>query len=232
MNSVPSMVAIFLLILARSSLIVCMFMMKFFPILLCFFVGIALFFLIVGNDKPNNLEDKVSDLKEYCIKNGYSTDIAVLVDYGAHFGKVRFFVWDFKKEKVVLSSICAQGCGKGKNLGKNVFSNKVGSLCSSLGHYEIGAKRKMLKGTRTAYTLYGLDETNSNALKRGILLHPVHLPGFSIYPFEIPEKKYKIFRWTIRPFSEGCITIPFVKFYRLQNILDKTNGNVIMWVYK
>lgn len=207
-------------------------MRKFFLILLCCLGCIALLFSVIGNDKPNNLESKANELKKYCSKNGYSTDVAILVDYGVHSGKVRLFVWDFNKQKVVLSSICAQGCGKGKMSGKKVFSNKVGSLCSSLGHYKIGGKRTMLRGTRSAYTLYGLDETNSNALKRGILLHPVHLPSFSIFPFEIPAKKYKIFRWTIPPFSEGCITIPFTKFYRLQSILDKVDGNVIMWVYK
>ncbi len=151
---------------------------------------------------------------------------------GVHSGKVRFFVWDFNKEKVVLSSICAQGCGKGNTYGKNKFSNEVGSKCSSLGHYKIGESRMMMKGTRPAYTLYGLDKTNSNAFKRAILLHPVHLPNFAIYPFRISSKKYRILGWTIRPYSEGCITIPFAKYKKVSKIIKKTDKPIIIWVYK
>ena len=201
-----------------------------FVVLLC---AIALF-RIIGNCLPNDIETKAEELKEYCVKNNYNTNIGVLVDYSVHSGRTRFVVWDFNNNKALLKSICAQGCGKGENQGKNVFSNEMGSLCSSLGHYKIGKERKMnsIKG-RPALNLTGLDSTNSNAIARGILIHPVHLPSFSIYPFSIPSKVYRIFGKAImRPYSEGCVTIPFDKYKETLTILNENKGKpVILWVY-
>ncbi|MBR5892734.1 MAG: murein L,D-transpeptidase catalytic domain family protein [Bacteroidaceae bacterium] len=191
-------------------------------------------FRIIGNRLPDDIETKAQELKEYCVKNNYNTNIGVLVDYSVHSGRTRFIVWDFKNNKALLKSICAQGCGKGENQGKNVFSNEIGSLCSSLGHYKIGKERKMnsIKG-RPALNLTGLESTNSNAIARGILIHPVHLPSFSIYPFSIPSKVYRIFGKAImRPYSEGCVTVPFEKYKETVKILNKNKGRpVILWVY-
>lgn len=201
-----------------------------FVVLLCAIV----LFRIIGNYLPNDIETKAEELKEYCVKNNYNTNIGVLVDYSVHSGRTRFVVWDFNNNKALLKSICAQGCGKGENQGKNVFSNEMGSLCSSLGHYKIGKERKMnsIKG-RPALNLTGLDSTNSNAIARGILIHPVHLPSFSIYPFSIPSKVYRIFGKAImRPYSEGCVTIPFDKYKETVTILNENKGKpVILWVY-
>ena len=191
-------------------------------------------FRIIGNRLPDDIETKAQELKEYCVKNNYNTNIGVLVDYSVHSGCARFIVWDFKNNKALLKSICAQGCGKGENQGKNVFSNEIGSLCSSLGHYKIGKERKMnsIKG-RPALNLTGLESTNSNAIARGILIHPVHLPSFSIYPFSIPSKVYRIFGKAImRPYSEGCVTVPFEKYKETVKILNKNKGRpVILLVY-
>ena len=191
-------------------------------------------FRIIGNRLPDDIETKAQELKEYCAKNNYNTNIGVLVDYSVHSGRTRFIVWDFKNNKALLKSICAQGCGKGENQGKNVFSNEIGSLCSSLGHYKIGKERKMnsIKG-RPALNLTGLDSTNSNAIARGILIHPVHLPSFSIYPFSIPSKVYRILGKAImRPYSEGCVTIPFDNYKETITILNENKGKpVILWVY-
>lgn len=201
-----------------------------FVVLLCAIV----LFRIIGNYLPNDIETKAEELKEYCVKNNYNTNIGVLVDYSVHSGRTRFVVWDFNNNKALLKSICAQGCGKGENQGKNVFSNEMGSLCSSLGHYKIGKERKMnsIKG-RPALNLTGLDSTNSNAIARGILIHPVHLPSFSIYPFSIPSKVYRIFGKAImRPYSEGCVAIPFDKYKETVTILNENKGKpVILWVY-
>ena len=199
-------------------------------VLLC---AIALF-RIIGNSLPNDMETKAQELKEYCVKNNYNTNIGILVDYSVHSGRTRFAVWDFNKNNALLKSICAQGCGKGENQGKNIFSNEIGSLCSSLGHYKIGKERTMnsIKG-RPALNLSGLDPTNSNAAVRGILIHPVRLPSSCIYPFAIPSEVYRVFgRAIIRPYSEGCVTIPFDKYKESVEILNENKGKpVIMWIY-
>ena len=195
---------------------------------LLIFTSLAIFqlllFLIIGHSTPKDLGERAEEALEYCKKNGYSTDYCLLVDYGRHSGRVRFFLWDFEKEKPVLKSLCAHGCGKGSTARKPVFSNEPESFCSSLGHYRVGREKIMSKPKgRKALLLYGKVKTNNNALKRGILIHPVSLPNFSIYPLMIPVKAHKILGHKIRPYSEGCITIPFRKYEKVAQIVKSSS---------
>ena len=80
--------------------------------------------------------------------------------------------------------------------------------------------------------LYGMDKTNSNALQRGILIHPVSLPNFSIYPFLIPVKVHEILGHKIRPKSEGCITIPFRKYFKVVETVKSSSQPLMLWVYE
>lgn len=196
-------------------------------------VCLLLLFLIIGNSTPKDLDERAEEALEYCKENGYSTDYCLLVDYGRHSGRVRFFIWDFEKEKPVLKSLCAHGYGKGSTARKPVFSNETDSFCSSLGHYRVGKEKAMGKPKRRkALVLYGKDKTNSNALQRGILIHPVSLPNFSIWPLMIPVKVYKVLGHKIRPKSEGCITIPFRKYAKVSNIVKSSSRTVLLWVYE
>lgn len=189
--------------------------------------------LTTGHSTPKDLDKRAEEALEYCKENGYNTDCCLLVDYGRHSGRVRFFLWDFEKEKPVLKSLCAHGYGKGSTARKPVFSNEPGSFCSSLGHYKVGMEKTMSKPKgRKALVLYGKDKTNSNALQRGILIHPVSLPNFSIWPLMIPVKVHKILGHKIRPKSEGCITIPFRKYEKVSNVAKSSNKPLMLWVYE
>ena len=180
-------------------------------------------FLIIGNSVPRDLDERAEEALEYCL----------LVDYGRHSGRVRFFLWDFDKGKPVLKSLCAHGYGNGSTARRPVFSNEVGSFCSSLGHYRVGKEKTMSKPKgRKALLLYGRDKTNSNALYRGILIHPVSLPNFSIYPLMIPVKVHTILGHKIRPKSEGCITIPFRKYSKVVETVKSSSKPLMMWVYE
>ena len=202
-------------------------------ILLCIPMLLLLLFLIIGHSAPKDLDERAEEALEYCEKNGYSTDYCLLVDYGRHSGRVRFFLWDFKKEKPVLKSLCAHGYGKGSTARRPVFSNEIGSFCSSLGHYRVGKEKTMSKPKgRKALLLYGKNRTNSNALQRGILIHPVSLPNFPIYPLMIPVKVYKVFGHKIRPKSEGCITIPFRKYSKVVKTVKSSSKPLMLWVYE
>ena len=196
--------------------------------------GVLLLICItIGSSIPKDLDGRAAGALEYCKKNGYSTEYCLLVDYGRHSGRVRFFVWDFEKEKPVLKSLCAHGYGKGSTARRPVFSNEPGSFCSSLGHYSVGKEKIMSKPKgRKALLLYGKDKTNSNALHRGILIHPVRLPDFSIYPLMIPVKVHEIFGRKIRPKSEGCVTIPFSTYSKLKEIKKTTDKPMMLWVYE
>ena len=196
-------------------------------------VSLILLFLITGHSTPNDLDERAEEALEYCKENGYSTEHCLLVDYGRHSGKVRFFIWDFEKDKAVLKSLCAHGYGKGSTARRPVFSNEIGSFCSSLGHYRVGKEKTMSKPKdRKALVLYGRDKTNSNALQRGILIHPVSLPNFSIYPLMIPVKVHNILGHKIRPKSEGCITIPFRKYEMVSKVAKSSNKPLMLWVYE
>lgn len=189
--------------------------------------------LITGYSTTKDLDERAEEAMEYCKENGYSTDYCLLVDYGRHSGRVRFFLWDFEKDKPILKSLCAHGYGKGSTVRRPVFSNEVGSFCSSFGHYRVGKEKTMSKPKgRKALLLYGRDKTNSNALWRGILIHPVSLPNFSIYPLLIPVKVHKILGHKIRPKSEGCITIPFRKYEKVSKVAKSSNKPLMLWVYE
>ena len=194
---------------------------------------LLLLFFAIGHSTPKDLNERAEDTLEYCEENGYSTEYCLLVDYGRHSGRVRLFLWDFENEKPVLKSLCAHGYGKGSTARKPVFSNEVGTFCSSLGHYKVGKEKTMGKPKgRKALVLYGKDKTNSSALKRGILIHPVSLPNFSIYPFLIPVKVHNVFGHKIRPKSEGCITIPFRKYSKVVETVKSSSKPLMLWVYE
>ena len=199
-----------------------------------FFIAVfSLLSLITGQSIPKDLDERAEEALEYCNKNGYSTEYCLLVDYGRHSGRVRFFLWDFQKEKQVMKCLCAHGYGKGSTARKPVFSNEPGSFCSSLGHYMVGKEKTISKPKgRKALILHGKDKTNNNALQRGILIHPVTLPNISIYPLMIPVKVHKILGHKIRPKSEGCITIPFRKYSEVVETVKSSNKPLMLWVYE
>ena len=173
---------------------------------ICSLVPIALF---VCNLKPIDIKAKAGELKEYCIKNGYNTDYAILADYGRFSLQKRLFVYDFKQEKVLFKTLSGHGSGGESTLLMADFSNAHGSHCSSLGHYKIGRHRHMYNRPAVpAFELIGLDKTNSNALDRGILIHP-----------------------SVGPLSWGCVTLPLYRYHQLSEFL-KTQRNVILWLYE
>ena len=172
-------------------------------------VSLLLLFLITGQSTPKDLDERAKEAMEYCKENGYNIDYCLLVDYGRHSGRVRFFLWDFEKEKPALKCLCAHGYGKGSTARRPVFSNEIGSFCSSLGHYRVGREKTMSKPKgRKALVLYGQDKTNS------------------------PVKVHKILGHKIRPKSEGCITIPFRKYEKVSNVAKSSNKPLMLWMYE
>ena len=165
--------------------------------------------VVLSNLRPVDLQDKAALLKSYCAEYGYNTDYAILVDYGRFSLQRRLYVYDFNTNEIVLKSLSGHGSGGNSTILTADFSNEHGSHCSSLGHYKIGRHRHMYnRPTVPAMELSGLDKTNSNAMSRGILLHP-----------------------SAGPLSWGCVTLPVVRYHQLSEFL-KTERNVIMWVYE
>lgn len=129
----------------------------------------------------------------YCKANGLRTDYCILVDFDVHPGKNRFFIWDFNKREIVYSTICEHGRGGKSTHRTPEFSNKIGSRCSSLGKYYVMNRRHMYNYPSVpCYVLKGVDKTNSNAMARGILIHP-SVSQITTFPFPLQSR------------TEGCL---------------------------
>ena len=171
--------------------------------------GIVAIAFVLSNLKPVDLQDRAAQLEAYCEEHGYNTDYGILVDYGRFSLQRRLFVYDFNQDKIVLKSLSGHGTGGNSTILTADFSNEQGSHCSSLGHYKIGRHRHMYNRPAVpAVELSGLDKTNSNAMSRGVLLHP-----------------------SAGPLSWGCVTLPIFRYHQLSELL-KTQKDMIIWVYE
>lgn len=151
------------------------------------------------------------------INHAYNTKIAFFVDMKIKSGKNRFFVYDLVNDKILDEGLVAHGCGSETEIKGNLkFSNEPKSNATSLGRYAIGKAYKGMFGK--SYRLIGLDETNSNALKRAVVLH-----SYSAVPHE--EQEYYISR------SHGCPMVSEVFFKRLEKIIDGSKSSIILNIY-
>lgn len=183
-------------------------------------------FLCVGKGSSN--EDQYERLKAkadtallFCKEKGMNTDYCLLINMKIHSGKKRFFLWDFKNDSIVSSSLCAHGYGMESTESTPVFSNVSGSYCTSLGKYKVGIRSYSKWGINVHYKMHGLEETNSNAFDRIIVLHS-HNPITSqeIYPFHLPLG-----------FSQGCPVINNDVMKQLDALLKTQKKSLLLWIY-
>jgi hypothetical protein len=163
-----------------------------------------------------HVRENAAAIKSYLLKNHFNTDYCFLIDMKIPSGKKRFFVFNLKKDSIEKAGLVAHGLGseKGDSL---VFSNVPESKCTSLGKYKIG---KPYNGTYgLAYKLYGLDKTNSNALKRFVVLHSYKfVPEEEVYPSAICE-------------SYGCAMVAPGFLNTLKPYLEKAQRPIILWIF-
>lgn len=149
---------------------------------LCVVFVVAIVFASCSNEKVTN---KTQDINERyrCIINSEfpekvrqhdaDTRYLILVDYSIPSNDYRLFIWDTEQDCVIEKFWCAHGFGGGSTPEKPVFSNTLGSNCSSLGWYLID--RGVGISAHYGYKYHavdGKDATNSNARRRQILIHP------------------------------------------------------------
>ena len=151
-----------------------------------------------------------------------NTDYCFLIDMSIHSGKNRFFVWNFKENKVEFQGLVCHGSGGGSTGAKPIFSNRVNSGCTSLGRYKVGEKSYSKYGINIHYKLHGIDSTNNNAFKRIIVLHSFNpVPAFQIYPVHL-----------YMGMSLGCPVVSNAMMRKLDALLAKQKKPVMMWIYK
>lgn len=129
--------------------------------------------------------------------------------------KYRFFVYDIGTKKILHRGLVAQGINTQPDAqGLLRFSNETGSYCTSLGKYRVGQKYKGRFGT--AYKLYGLDSSNSNAYRRAIVLHkyddmPDAPGGEAIY-------------------SLGCPMVSATFFATISRLIDRSEAPILLQI--
>ena len=169
-------------------------------------------------NSEDKLAHKISEIKTFLKDSDYNYDKAFFIDFSIPSSKFRFFVIDIKTGIVLQKALVAHGDGSesGKNKNSLKFSNVDGSHCSSLGKYVIEEKYKGQFGL--SYRLTGLDETNSNARKRAIVLHRLSC---------VPDVEQK----NDICLSFGCPMVSDDFFKILEQHIDKSNKKIILYAY-
>ncbi len=163
----------------------------------------------------NVLTNKVNN---YALENNMSTEYCFLVDMSLPSGRNRFFIYDLKKNAVIHSGLVAHGSCNETFLSRPRFSNEVKTSCSSLGKYKVGEFYKGKYGK--SFRLYGLDNCNSNAYKRAVVIHGYDcIPDQEIYPRVLCN-------------SMGCVMVSYKFFDKISRIISKTDKPIVLWVYQ
>ena len=108
-------------------------------------------------------------IKAFAVQNGYSTKLCFLVDMSLPSGRNRFIVYDLERGAIISSGLAAHGSCNQKFLPRPKYSNTRECGCTSVGKYKVGEFYNGQYGK--SFRLYGLDKSNSNAFKRGVVIH-------------------------------------------------------------
>lgn len=182
-------------------------------------IRISVFLLVVvvilGVYRCNAASVNESDLNLASLAR-HGEDVSILVDFGISSSRPRFFVYDNKSRSLISSSKCAHGSGGGSTSSKPVFSNEIGSNCSSLGEFKLTENSRMNWINWSCIRLRGLSKTNSNAAARGVVIHeaPFVADDISI-GLPIPINKN---------ISQGCFSISKKTFKLLQSLMQQNKS--------
>lgn len=165
-------------------------------------------------------ESKVKEAFKYSKTHRMNTSYCIMIDMSIHSGKNRLFVYDFKKKEVIIKGICAHGNGGGSTAYKPVYSNKVGSNCTSLGKYRLGQRAYSNWGINIHYKMHGLEKTNSNAYKRIVVLHSyTPVPATEIYPLLLFNVSY------------GCPVVANATLRKIDKLIKSGEKDMLLWIY-
>ena len=176
-------------------------------------------FLTVNDDAYlKKLDKKINEINTFIEnKNGYNNEIAFLLDMKIASGKNRFFVVNLRNKKILKKGLVAHGYGSSVlNSDSLQFSNVPNSMATSIGKYRIGKSYYGKFGK--SYKLTGLDNSNSKALERYIVLH-----GYK----DVPEQEVD----GAICYSKGCPMVSFGFFKEIEGLIDRSNRSILMYVY-
>lgn len=160
---------------------------------------------------------------EFCKKNNFNQDYYFLLDMSIHPGKNRFFVYNFKQNKIINRNLVTHGsCDQleenPQQWEKAKFDNRNDSHCSMKGKYKIGVRAYSQWGIHVKYVLHGLEKSNANAEDRVVVLHSWEaVSNKEVYP-------------QVSPLSWGCpaVSNDFMKL--LDKKLKVSKKPVLLWI--
>ena len=169
-------------------------------------------------------KEKAKEALKFCKSKKMNTEFCILIDMSLHSGVNRFIIWDFKENKIVSKYLVGHGCGKNSwsradSKENPQFSNEDGSHLSALGKYQLGERGRSDWGINVKYLMHGLEDSNSNALKRFIVFHSWDLMSDrEVFPQGSPEG------W-------GCPTISNNAMKNIDPMIKNSKNPVLMWIY-
>ena len=157
-------------------------------------------------------------INNYAIQNNLSTEYCFLVDMSLPSGRNRIFIYDLKKNSIIHAGLVSHGSCNETFLARPRFSNETKSGCSSLGKYKVGEFYRGKYGK--SFRLYGLDDCNSNAYKRAVVIHGYDcVPDKEIYPRVLCN-------------SFGCVMVSYKFFDKISSIIGKSGKPIVLWIYQ
>lgn len=164
-----------------------------------------------------DLTVKSAEARSFVTKKGMNEKICFLLDLSIPSSKKRFFVMDLQKDSVLHQGMVTHGSCNEWWLTKQRYSNEVGSGCTSLGKYRIGAGYVGQFGK--AWKLHGLDAGNSNAFKRYVVLH-----SHDCVPDEPSGEELCQ--------SQGCPTVSPGFLGKLEPLIKHAPKPILLWIYQ
>jgi L,D-transpeptidase catalytic domain len=163
------------------------------------------------------LEQKAAVAKRFVQEKGFNDKLCFLIDMSLASGQNRFFIYNLKSDSLQAKGLVAHGNCFQYWLEGRKYSNVVGSGCTSLGRYKVGASYTGKFGY--SYKLHGLDTSNNNAFERTVVLH-----SHSCIPdAEISDEICQ---------SNGCPAVSLEFLNQLKAIINTTKKPVLLWIYE
>lgn len=170
-----------------------------------------------GNSTTKKLEEKAAEAKLFVKQKGFNEETCFLIDMTPASGQNRFFIYDLVKDTVQAAGLVAHGNCFQYWLEGRKYSNVVGSGCTSLGKYKIGASYTGKWGH--SYKLHGLESTNNNAFERTVVLHSHSCVSETEISDDICQ-------------SNGCPTVAPGFLEKLKAIINNSKKPVLLWIYE
>ena len=182
-----------------------------------------MFYHYLAHSQVNSkISKKAEEALVYCKSHKLNQEFCLLMDLSIHSGKTRFYVYNFKSKSITDSSLVCHGVGKNSTALNPIYSNEVGSNCTSLGKYKTGKRAYSNWGIHVHYKLHGLEKSNSNAFKRNVVLHSYeYVSETELYP------NHLTMGWSL-----GCPVLSNKPMKRIDALLQKTKKPTLLWIFE